>query len=71
MPPGTALPCMLELMTVLPQEAESGKIAVRPERRRAFGEELRAALPDALDVLGRRGARALGGGGFRVCIWWV
>ncbi|KAG2500508.1 hypothetical protein HYH03_001285 [Edaphochlamys debaryana] len=40
--PDLALPCMLELLTVLPQEVHSYKIAVRPERRRAFAGELQA-----------------------------
>ncbi|GBF90722.1 hypothetical protein Rsub_03023 [Raphidocelis subcapitata] len=45
------LSCMLEMLTVLPQEADSRKIACRPERRAAFEEELRQALPHALEVL--------------------
>ena len=48
-----ALSCMLEMLTVLPQEADSRKIALRPERRAAFGEELRGYLPHALEVLTR------------------
>ncbi len=52
-PADVALPCMLEMLTVLPQEADSHKIALRPERRRRFEEELKAAVSDALDVLAR------------------
>ncbi|KIY97732.1 hypothetical protein MNEG_10232 [Monoraphidium neglectum] len=46
-----ALSCMLEILTVLPQEADSRKISCRPERRAAFQEELRGYLPHALEVL--------------------
>ncbi|KAI8470335.1 MAG: armadillo-type protein [Monoraphidium minutum] len=45
------LSCMLEMLTVLPQEADSRKIACRPERRAAFQGELRGYLPHALEVL--------------------
>lgn len=54
MPADVAWPCMLELLTVLPQEAESNKIAIRPERRRRFEGELAAAFGDALAILSRR-----------------
>eukprot|EP00878_Enallax_costatus_P020398 GHUV01021558.1.p1 GENE.GHUV01021558.1~~GHUV01021558.1.p1 ORF type:complete len:515 (+),score=87.61 GHUV01021558.1:142-1545(+) len=46
-----AMSCMLELLTVLPQEADSRKISCRPERRAAFAAELRAVIPDALNLL--------------------
>ncbi|KAF6259150.1 armadillo-type protein [Scenedesmus sp. NREL 46B-D3] len=49
--PAVAMSCMLELLTVLPQEADSRKIACRPERRAAFAAELRAVIPDALQLL--------------------
>eukprot|EP00879_Flechtneria_rotunda_P018208 GHRR01019098.1.p2 GENE.GHRR01019098.1~~GHRR01019098.1.p2 ORF type:complete len:293 (+),score=112.18 GHRR01019098.1:708-1586(+) len=49
--PAVAMSCMLELLTVLPQEADSRKISCRPERRAAFQAELRAAIPDALNLL--------------------
>uniref|UniRef100_A0A383V7P9 Importin N-terminal domain-containing protein n=1 Tax=Tetradesmus obliquus TaxID=3088 RepID=A0A383V7P9_TETOB len=49
--PAVAMSCMLELLTVLPQEADSRKIACRPERRAAFAAELRAIIPDALQLL--------------------
>lgn len=39
---------LLELLTVLPQEADS---KVRPERRRQFLEELSATFPDVLKLL--------------------
>ncbi|KAK9116972.1 hypothetical protein Sjap_015919 [Stephania japonica] len=41
----------LELMTVLPQEAFSHKIAARPERRRQFEKELISSVGVALDIL--------------------
>jgi len=50
-PPEAALPCVLEMLTVLPQEVDAQAIALRPERRRGFAAELRAAVPDALEVL--------------------
>lgn len=50
-PPETALPCMLELMTVIPQEASSQRVAVHPARRAQYRDELRAALPDVLLIL--------------------
>lgn len=51
---GDAAPSvMLEMLTVLPQEADSRKVACRPERRGEFAEELRAYLPHALEVLTR------------------
>ncbi|GIL53842.1 hypothetical protein Vafri_9477 [Volvox africanus] len=51
LPPDLALPCMLELLTVLPQEVHSYKIAVRPERRRAFSGELQANTGAAFEIL--------------------
>ncbi|GFR52886.1 hypothetical protein Agub_g15518, partial [Astrephomene gubernaculifera] len=51
LPADLALPCMLELLTVLPQEVHSYKIAVRPERRRAFTNELRANTSAAFEIL--------------------
>ncbi|KXZ44767.1 hypothetical protein GPECTOR_62g882 [Gonium pectorale] len=51
LPPELALPAMLELLTVLPQEVHSYKIAVRPERRRAFVGELQANTGAAFDIL--------------------
>jgi len=50
-PADTALPCLLELLTVLPQEANSTKIAVRPERRRQHAQELKLSLGQAFEVL--------------------
>ncbi|KAL3676845.1 hypothetical protein R1sor_026793 [Riccia sorocarpa] len=46
-----AIPCLLELMTVLPQEAQSYKISVRPERRRQFQRELVESVQDAFSLL--------------------
>ncbi len=45
-----ALPCLLEMLIVLPQEATSHKVAARPERRRQFHMELQEQAPDALQV---------------------
>ncbi|KAK9827594.1 hypothetical protein WJX81_001986 [Elliptochloris bilobata] len=50
-PSEAALPCMLEVLTVLPQEAGSYRPAVRPERRRAMVAELVSAVPAVLQVL--------------------
>ena len=41
---GVALPCLLHVMLVLPQEAGSYKHAVRPARRLEFKRELSAAV---------------------------
>eukprot|EP00884_Botryococcus_braunii_P017308 jgi/Botrbrau1/4260/Bobra.0044s0053.1 len=49
--PALALPCMLELLTVLPQEAGTYMPAVRPERRRQLTGELIAAAPLAIEIL--------------------
>lgn len=38
---------------LLLQEADSRKISCRPERRTAFAAELRAVIPDALNLLTR------------------
>ncbi|KAL2608832.1 hypothetical protein R1flu_027405 [Riccia fluitans] len=46
-----AMPCLLELVTVLPQEAQSYKISVRPERRRQFQRELVESVQDAFSLL--------------------
>lgn len=48
---GVAVPCMLELLTVLPQEAQETKAAVHPDRRRQFRMEMEASVSDALHVL--------------------
>ncbi|EFN54933.1 hypothetical protein CHLNCDRAFT_134668 [Chlorella variabilis] len=50
-PQTVSLPCMLELLTVLPQEASSYQPAVRPERRRAVIDEMMAYAPQALQIL--------------------
>ncbi|KAL4538826.1 hypothetical protein Ndes2526B_g02895 [Nannochloris sp. 'desiccata'] len=50
--PDSSLPCMLELLTVLPQEAGGYQPSLRPERRRQVKEEMEAALSQALSVLG-------------------
>jgi transportin-3 len=49
-PQDVALPCLLEMLIVLPQEATSHKVAARPERRRQFLLELQQQAPDALQV---------------------
>lgn len=48
---GAALPCLLELLTVFPQEAGSYRPAVRPDRRRAFAKELIHASRSAIGVI--------------------
>ena len=45
------LPCMLELLEVLPQEAGSYRPAVRPERRRQAYDELTADFAEAIRIL--------------------
>ncbi|PSC72289.1 transportin-3 isoform X1 [Micractinium conductrix] len=50
-PQTVSLPCMLELLTVLPQEASSYQPAVRPERRRQVVDEMMAYAPQALQIL--------------------
>ena len=45
------LPCMLELLVVLPQEAGSYRPAVRPERRRQVYDELTANFSEAITIL--------------------
>lgn len=47
----TALPCLLELLTVFPQEAGSYRPAVRPDRRRAFARELILSSQSAIQVI--------------------
>lgn len=51
-PVDVAIPCMLELLAILPQETGSHRIAVRPERRKQAREELKGAFADAMTVLG-------------------
>jgi len=50
-PPTASLPCMMEVLTVLPQEAGSYQPSLRPERRRQIREEMESATPKALSVL--------------------
>ncbi|ONK70738.1 uncharacterized protein A4U43_C04F1020 [Asparagus officinalis] len=45
------IPSFLELLTVLPQEASSYKIAVRPERRRQFEKEISSSAEVAFGLL--------------------
>eukprot|EP01018_Ginkgo_biloba_P004333 Gb_28911 [translate_table: standard] len=45
------IPSFLELLTVMPQEAYSYKIAARPERRRQFQKELVASVEVAFNLL--------------------
>ncbi|KAK3235077.1 hypothetical protein CYMTET_54701, partial [Cymbomonas tetramitiformis] len=49
-PPEVSLPCLLELLVILPQECE-GYPSQRPERRRQFYGELLQSTPDALTLL--------------------
>ncbi|KAG0561064.1 hypothetical protein KC19_9G034400 [Ceratodon purpureus] len=46
-----AIPVLLELLAVFPQEANSYKIAVRPERRRQFHRDLVSSVQDAFELL--------------------
>ncbi|XP_024389574.1 transportin MOS14 [Physcomitrium patens] len=46
-----AIPVLLELLAVFPQEANSYKIAVRPERRRQFHREMASSVQYAFDLL--------------------
>jgi len=43
--------CLLEMLTVIPQEAGTFRDAIRPERRREYRAELVAAAPTALNLL--------------------
>jgi transportin-3 len=61
-PPERALPCLLQLLVVFPQEAGSWRPAVRPERRRAYAAELSAATPGALALLAQCAASRTAGG---------
>jgi len=47
------LRCLLEMLTVIPQEAGSYKDAIRPERRREYMLELRACAPSAMEMLSK------------------
>jgi transportin-3 len=62
-PPERALPCLLQLLVVFPQEAGSWRPAVRPERRRAYAAELSAATPGALALLAQCAAAGAAGAG--------
>ncbi|CAM6084292.1 unnamed protein product [Calypogeia fissa] len=46
-----AIPCFLELVAVLPQEATSYKISVRPEKSRQFQRELESSVNNAFTLL--------------------
>ena len=48
--PGIAVPVMMQLLSVLPEEAETRR-HLRPERRRQFIAELAACVPTALELL--------------------
>jgi len=47
------LPCLLELLTVLPEEAENFKVGVFPRRRDEFRAGLRSFGPQVLTLLGQ------------------
>ena len=47
------LPCLLELLTVLPEEAENYKVAVLPRRRQNFRAMLSAHSPNVFTLLGQ------------------
>jgi len=44
--------CLLEMLTVIPEEAGSYQAAIRPERRREYLSELMACTSGALELLG-------------------
>ncbi|GMH40699.1 hypothetical protein BSKO_08603 [Bryopsis sp. KO-2023] len=46
-----AVPCMLEMLAVLPEEAESRRVCVGPTRRDELRRELRQSLPNVLQIL--------------------
>lgn len=46
------LPCLLEMLTVLPEEAENYRVNVLPRRRDEFRALMRAAGPQVLGLLG-------------------
>lgn len=48
-----AAAALLEILQCVPEEAASFRVALRPDRRRALRDELRAAAPRALDLLGQ------------------
>lgn len=50
-PPEVAVPCVLEIMSLLPQEAGSSKIAVHPKQRAAALQDMKGCLGDAFAVL--------------------
>jgi len=55
-PPAEAtakLPCLLELLTVLPEEAENYKVGVLPRRRQNFRSVLTAHAPSVFTLLGQ------------------
>ena len=45
------LPCLLELLLVLPEEAENYKVNVLPRRRENFRTNLRYFSPHVLNLL--------------------
>ena len=45
------LPCLLEMLTVLPEEAENYKVGVLPAQREAYRQVLRSAGPQVLTLL--------------------
>lgn len=47
------LPCLLELLTVLPEEAENFKVGVLPRQRDEFRAGLRCSGPQVLALLGQ------------------
>ena len=49
--PETILPCLLELLTVIPQESSNFRVAARPERRRQHVQELAASFGVVIEIL--------------------
>lgn len=50
-PKEVAVPCMLEMLAVLPEEAESRHVGIAPARRDMLRNELEDAFPAALTIL--------------------
>lgn len=49
--PEAVLPCLLELLTVIPQESSNIRVAARPERRRQHVQELASSFGAVVEIL--------------------
>lgn len=50
-PKEVAVPCMLEMLEVLPEEADSAHVSLTSRRREDFRQELRESFPQMLIIL--------------------